>query len=211
MSFETQVWGADMVTIWWISLAGKCGCPSNWRGGGGWGGLDEGTLCHFLQLGKNFKNRAEKLWVHEANEEEGVWDVTHFGKPRLESLWSCSLPWRHKAHLHAFEDVLMSALFTSAVAFCPFFLPGISISNTHNTDVCRQGPPGSVPWKSSFLLVTPLPVFLLPPPLFLQKSLQECGLQILRGFLEVVGQQPFRVVGPDSCPWCRIKGIDNTR
>lgn len=41
-------------------------------------GLDEVTLCHFLQLGKFIENRAEKLRVHEADEEEAMGDVTHF-------------------------------------------------------------------------------------------------------------------------------------
>lgn len=52
----------------------------------------------------------------------------------------------------------MGPPFTAAVIFCHFFRPGVNISNTHNTDVCRQ----SLPWlggKCPFLLVTPLPSF----------------------------------------------------
>lgn len=45
--------------------------------------MDEGTLCHFLQLGKFIKRRAEKLRLREADGEEGVWDGTHFGKPKV--------------------------------------------------------------------------------------------------------------------------------
>lgn len=91
--------------------------------------------------------------------------------PRLGRLCSCSLLWWHQEHLHAFGNGLMGALFTSAVVFCCFFLPGIS--NTHNTDVCRQGPPCLSGLKVYF------PLGYSPPPsplVFLQKSLQECGI-----------------------------------
>lgn len=46
--------------------------------------MDEGILCHFLQLGRFIKNRAEKLWVHDADEEGVVSDVTRFGKPKVK-------------------------------------------------------------------------------------------------------------------------------
>lgn len=166
-----------MVTIWRISLAEKRVCPSNGRvvDGGLWVGLDEETLCHFLQLGKFIKDRAEKLWEHRVDEEEVVSDVTRFGKAKvIETLkLACVVALGTFCRHCRFGDGLTGARF-SAMIFCPF--SGINISNAHNTDVCRQGPPWLAGVKAPFTLGFSPPC-LLPPLPFLVKSLRECELK----------------------------------